>query len=220
LTTTVETRIHGRYAWRPAVAPPPRGLLVGFHGYAQHAESFLADLDAIPGAAAWKTVSVQGLHRFYNRSGQVVASWMTSQDRELAIADNLAYVRAVVDRVRAEAAAEAGASAPPRPLVFAGFSQGVAMAFRAAAHVPGCAGVIALGGDVPPEVRAASARLPPVLLGRGLDDEWYPREKFETDVAWFAATGIDATICEFDGGHVWTEAFRAAAATFLSRLGR
>ena len=37
--------------------------------------------------------SIQGLHRFYQRrTNEVIASWMTRQDRELAIADNLAYV--------------------------------------------------------------------------------------------------------------------------------
>ena len=43
-------------------------------------------------------VSVQGLHRFYQRrTNEVIASWMTRQDRELAIADNLAYVEGVID---------------------------------------------------------------------------------------------------------------------------
>ena len=49
------------------------------------------------------------------RSG-VGASWMTYLDRELAIADNLAYVRSVLD-----------ALPRPRTLVLAGFSQGAAM---------------------------------------------------------------------------------------------
>jgi len=41
---------------------------------------------------------VQGLHRFYrSRSEIVVASWMTKQDRELAIGDNIDYVRRAVE---------------------------------------------------------------------------------------------------------------------------
>ena len=56
---------------------------------------------AIPGAARWRLVAIQGLHRFYQRrDNQVVASWMTRQDRELAIADNLAYVAGVMRRGR------------------------------------------------------------------------------------------------------------------------
>ena len=94
---------------------------------------------------------------------------MTKQDRELAIADNIAYVRRVIDAVRAEF--------PTRDaLVFAGFSQGVAMAFRAAAHVQ-ASGLIVVGGDVPPDVAAGTpVQLPPVLYGRGRDDALYAAE--------------------------------------------
>ena len=76
---------------------------------------------------------------------------MTRQDRELAIADNLAYVDGVIDAASREMAAT------PARLVLAGFSQGVAMAFRAAAAATTrrVDGVIAVGGDVPPEIDAA-----------------------------------------------------------------
>ena len=142
---------------------------------------------------------------------------MTSQDRELAIADNIVYVRAVVEHARAGLRAPGGSGAVERPLVFLGFSQGVAMAFRAAAHVAGCRGVIALGGDIPPEVRASDVGLPPVLLARGKDDGWYTRGGQEADLQWLRVNGVDMTTCAFDGGHVWTDAFRAEAGRFLDR---
>jgi len=70
-------------------------------------------------------VSVQALHRFYSRGHEkVVASWMTRQDREQAIADNLGYVNRVINALLADA--------PEVPVIFVGFSQGVAMAYRAA----------------------------------------------------------------------------------------
>src|ERR671914_443656 len=72
-------------------------------------------------------VSVQALHRFYTRHNTIVASWMTREDRELAIADNVDYVGRVLDDARRRYAAGG-------PLVFEGFSQGRAMAYRAAAH--------------------------------------------------------------------------------------
>ena len=212
---TITTTIHGRYVVR-ATEAPPLGLLVGCHGYAQTAGGFASDLERIPGVDRWLLVSVQGLHRFYTRTENVVASWMTSQDRELMIADNIAYVRQVVAQVRADQAAALTSSAP---LVFLGFSQGVAMAFRAAVdHVPLSAGVIALGGDVPPDVRATAATLPPVLLGRGRSEEWYTAERMASDVAWLRGIGADLAICEFDGGHEWTSEFQVATAAFLHRL--
>jgi predicted esterase len=194
----------------------PFGLLVGCHGYGQTAEGFASDLARIPGLDRWLIVSVQGLHRFYTRGRDVVASWMTSQDRELMIADNVDYLRQVVGHVRSE---QVPTLTPNAPLVFLGFSQGVAMAFRAAAdHVPQCAGIVALGGDVPPDVRASAATLPPVLLGRGRSEEWYTAERMASDVAWLRSIGADLTVCEFDGGHEWTSEFQVATAAFLRRL--
>lgn len=85
---------------------------------------------------------------------------MTTEDREEAIADNVAYVAAVLNAVRAEFASTG-------PLVFAGFSQGVAMAYRAAAFAAPCDGLILLGGDVPPDVAPVASTFRRVLLGRG-----------------------------------------------------
>ena len=107
-----------------ARAQTERGILAGFHGYMENAASQLARLEQMPGSEAWTLVSIQALHRFYRgRSQEVVASWMTREDRETAIADNVQYVRAAI------AAVEGGA---PTAVIYAGFSQGVATAFRAA----------------------------------------------------------------------------------------
>ena len=48
----------------------------------EDAAAHLARLRSIPGSDRWIIVSIQGLHRFYRgRSSDVVASWMTRQDR-------------------------------------------------------------------------------------------------------------------------------------------
>ena len=199
---------HGRYLVVPPAEGVPAGLLVGFHGYAEGAESQLERLRAIPGSDRWRLVAIQGLHRFYQRrTNEVIASWMTRQDRELAIADNLAYVEAVLDEVSRDR---------PR-LVFAGFSQGVAMAFRAAcATARRVDGVIAVGGDVPPEIDVASlARVHTALVCRGARDEWYTEEKFQKDVARIQAAGAAVHPVAFDGGHEWSAAVLDAASAFL-----
>ena len=136
---------------------------------------------------------------------------MTRQNRELAIADNAAYVAAVIDSVSAEW--------PILPMiVVAGFSQGVAMAFRAAAaRLPASvAGVIAVGGDVPPEPdRDALKRIPSVLLCRGTEDQWYSRVTFASDVERLRGAGVDVRPLEFTGGHKWSEEVAQAASLFL-----
>ncbi|HVS33166.1 MAG TPA: phospholipase [Thermoanaerobaculia bacterium] len=191
----VEATVHGR----ALVERRSERWLVGFHGYAETAETMLAQLRTIPGNEEWSLLAIQALHPFYTREQKVVANWMTSLDRELAIEDNVAYVQRVLEDVNAGRR------------VFLGFSQGVAMAFRAAAHL-GAAGVIALGADVPPDV--ADRSLPPALLARGLSDDWYTAEKFEKDLRVLKT----ATRLEFAGGHEWTEEFRDAAAAFLKSL--
>jgi predicted esterase len=210
---TIAASTHGRYVVAPSSAAGPSPLLVGFHGYAESAEVHLERLRAIPGADRWLVVSVQGLHRFYRgRSQDVVASWMTRQDRELAIADNISYVASVVDQVSREWAAG-------QPLIFAGFSQGAATTFRAAAaSTRGVSGVVALGSDVPPELgQPALARIPAALIGRGFHDEWYSPAKFAEDFERLTAAGVDVGPVEFDGGHEWSADFNRAVGEFLHR---
>lgn len=204
---TIPATVHGRYLVRQG---PPERLLIGFHGYGETAEVHMAELQQIPGIERWTAVAVQALHPFYlNRTGAIVASWMTSLDRELAIEDNRAYVRTIVEATAAQ-------FPPPRQLVFLGFSQGVAMAYRAAAGSP-ATGVIALGGDVPPELFESPLRLPPVLIGRGTREEWYTEEKLKKDLMLLSAVAMVST-CVYDGGHEWTAAFRSTAGEFLARL--
>jgi predicted esterase len=187
----------------------PSPLLVGFHGYRESAAAHLERLVQIPGADRWLIVAVQGLHRFYEKGGDVVASWMTKEDRELAIADNVAYIGRVLAAVRAEYVTRA-------PLVFAGFSQGVAMAFRAAASQRSD-GLIAIAADVPPDVLAGTAApLPPVFYARGTRDGLYPAEQHEKDLQALDGLGIPVERVTFEGGHEWTPELLSAAGRALA----
>jgi predicted esterase len=204
----VSAPTHGRVIVRDV--GEPEGLLVGFHGYMENAEIMMERLTAIPGLERWTLVSVQGLHRFYKgRSQEVVASWMTRQDREAAILDNIAYADNVVASTRSG----------EEPIVFTGFSQGVAMAFRAAVKGKAKAsGVIAVGGDVPPELLAdASSRFPRVLLTRGAQDDWYTADKMAKDVAALRARGEEPQSLTYEGGHEWTSEVAAAVGRFCGR---
>ena len=201
---SIETPTHGHVLIRDAVAPNTDArFLVGFHGYAQNAEDMLAELDRIPGSDVWTLVSIQALHRFYSRGNErVVASWMTRQDRELAIADNVVYVDSVVRSLLANAL--------QAPVVFVGFSQGVAMAYRAGvlgAHR--ARGVIAVGGDIPPELRTEPAdRFPTILLAAGGSDTFYTSEKLDADEAFLVSIGVRHDVFRYPGGHEWTDALR------------
>ena len=201
---------HGRYLLSAPASGAADLVLVGFHGYAEAAEAQLERLSSFPGAERAALVSIQGLHRFYRgRSTDVVASWMTRQDRELAIADNLSYIDAVLREVTS------GLDRPP--VVFSGFSQGGAMAFRAACASPlRVSGVIVLGNDIPPELdERALARLPAVLIGRGERDTWYTAEKMTADLQRLRTAGVTVDEVVLDAGHEWTPAFSQIAGKFL-----
>ena len=211
---TIPAATHGRYLVQPPSAATPAPVLVGCHGYAERADDMMRRLQAIDGADRWLLVSVQGLNRFYQRrTDDVIAGWMTREDRELAIVDNIAYVNAVVESVVREWNAARG-------VVFAGFSQGVAMAFRAAAASPcDVRGVVAAGGDVPPELDGTTLRrVNAALMCRGAGDLWYTTEKHRKDLERLSAAGVHTVPVEFDGGHEWSAAVLTAAAEFLAPL--
>lgn len=208
----VETGMHGRVLVRRAPVPGA-GVLLGFHGYMEDAEKQHDRMEGIPGAERWTLVSVQALHRFYRgRSEEVVASWMTRQDRETAIGDNVRYVDAVIASVAREVEI--------RRIVSLGFSQGGAMAFRAAVRCRAqSAGIVSVGADVPPELLAdPSCRFPPALVIRGARDEWLTEATFTADVAALRQRGARVEAVVVDGTHEWTPEAAAAIGAFLETV--
>jgi predicted esterase len=210
----VPTVVHGRVL----VEQPreePSALLVGFHGYAQRAEDALEFLRPLAAGRPWAIAAPQALHPFYRKDGTVVAGWMTSLDRELALADNVAYAARAIGELRARLPTV-------RRLAVVGFSQGVAMTYRAAARCGHAVdAVVALAGDVPPELReSAWGSSPRVLIGRGSREEWYGEDKLAADCLALERLGLEHEVCAFEGGHEWAPAFVERARAFLAdRLG-
>lgn len=218
---TIATATHGRVLVELAAArQAPVPWLFAFHGYGQCADDVLGEVLRIPGITGWHVAAVQALHRFYaRRDERVVASWMTRQDREQAIADNVEYVDRVVQELWPGGV----------PLVYLGFSQGAAMAYRAAMlGRRKAAGVIALGGDVPPEFKTAKdgrddqplapRSWPPVLIGAGREDPWYTPAKCDEDEHVLRTKTATLQVVRFQGGHEWTAEFRDAAGVWLSEV--
>lgn len=215
-TRTIATQTHGRYLVDVPSTVGPAPLLIGFHGYAEAAEQSLARLSSSDETARWLRVAVQALNRFYQRSTDtVIAGWMTRQDRELAIADNVAYVAAVVDAVSREWPVS-------NTIVYSGFSQGTSMGLRAAAAATRpVSGVIVVGGDIPPEIPDERLRrCGSMLICRGRADAWYTAEKFSADIDRLRRCGIEPRTVEFDGGHEWNAAVVRAVDEFLADVRR
>ena len=229
----VPTLIHGRVLIEDATVSSS-GTIVAFHGYGQNAEDILRELRRVPGIDAWRRIAPQALHRFYTRdSSKVIASWMTREDRELAVADNVGYIDNVLSQAQGDrpmaqddhaSKLSRGSALGPGPLalplIFLGFSQGASMAYRAALLGKYRAtGVIVLAGDVPPELKSVPAiAWPRVLVAGGSRDEWFSA-KLEADASFFATQGIAHDVVRFDGAHEWTDEFSLAVSRFLSNLG-
>jgi predicted esterase len=216
---SVRTEVHGRVLVRPAA--DPAALVVGFHGYAEDGATQLERLTSMPGAEAWTCVAVQGLHRFYRgRTQDTVAGWMTRQDREQAIADNIAYVDRVIEQIAREFPGSITRAGRLVPLACIGFSQGVAMAFRAGLRGRLKAdAVVGVGGDVPPELIAdAALTFPRVLLIRGDKDDWYTAAKLANDESTLTQRAALVQAVTIEARHEWTPAISEAIARFLDQI--
>jgi predicted esterase len=210
---SVTTSIAARVLIDEAPTAEPAGFIMAFHGYAEAPEQVLEGVRAIPGIEDWTVVAPMALHRFYRRGGsrsdQVVGSWMTREDRDLAIRDNLSYANRVIESVEIARA---------KPVIFLGFSQGASMAYRAALlGSRRAAGIVALGGDIPPELRALAGRgdWPEVLIGAGDHDQWYTAAKLEVDEAALSECGVVPYVVRYAGGHAWTREFCEAAGRWI-----
>lgn len=174
-------------------------------------------LQGIPGSEAMTLASVQGLHRFYTRGDQkIVASWMTRQDRDESIADNVVYSDRVIAQVRIEIGNQLGELIPDFNLL--GFSQGVAMAYRAALlGTHRVRSIVAIGGDIPPDVKSVPAeRWPRVLIAAGANDQWYTPEKVAADEAFLKSHGVPYEAFRYDAAHVITPDVLARVAAFVA----
>jgi predicted esterase len=209
---SISATVHGHCLVEAPDTGGPHPLVVGFHGYGETAEIHAERMRRIPGGSECVLASLPALHLFYTKGGEVVGSWMTKQDREQAAADNVAYVAEAVARIKRELPVD-------DRLAYVGFSQGVAMAYRAAAGAGHpCQALVAIGGDMPPEVAADPAvRWPAVLLTRGESDSFFTREKMERDLECLRGRGASPQALVFDGGHEWADPVFAAIGELIAR---
>ncbi len=205
----VQTHVFGRYVVQTPVEDGPFPLFVGFHGYGEDAETHLMMMQQIPGIHHWLCCAVQALHPFYPRPGKHGASWLTSQDRALRIQENVRYVDGVIAQLKQAFPVNAA-------LVLHGFSQGAAMACRAAllGEHPPC-GVLLLGGDIPPELGDLE-RMQRVFIARGHQDRLYSLEQWNHDVFRLKQAQLNPVLCTFHGGHGGSGEYFHAAGEFLT----
>lgn len=186
---------------------PGRELWYAVHGYGQLAGRFLRHLEPLADGTRL-IVAPEGLSRFYlehpGRAGsaatRVGATWMTREDRESEIADHVAYLDALHDRILSSL------GGPPSSVHLLGFSQGVATITRwlslgrvRADHLVLWAGrvpqdILPLGDDHP----LRRARIDVVT---GDEDEFATPAVLEEQRGLFAAAGLEPRMHRHPGGH-------------------
>jgi len=177
----------------------PSEVCFALHGYGQLAAPFLTELEGVAGSGRL-LVAPEGLSRFYLRSGSgpIGASWMTREDREAEIADQVAYL----DRV----GAGVGRDLADLRISVLGFSQGAAAAGRWVV----LGGVrpqrlILWGSGFPTDLDAARARA--ALAGVRVDlvagdgDEVFPSDAHDRELARLRDLAPDVRGHRFRGGH-------------------
>lgn len=118
-----------------------------FHGYGMQSTYFIRKFEGLDDGATL-VLAPEGLSRFYlsGTYGRVGASWMTKEDREDDIEDNMNYIDQIYDHVLEEAGEEV-------ELTILGFSQGSPTACRWLVHrKPENARLMVWGSDVPKDV--------------------------------------------------------------------
>lgn len=178
----------------------PWPLLIALHGYGQTASEFIQIFSALPERGIF-VAAPQAPHQYYKNlaAREVGFTWLTRYQRDQSIQDFAGYMDGFYDLI-------SHAHAIDRHRVYVlGFSQGVSMAYRlwAHSHIP-LAGLIACGGDLPPDVGGRLQQLKPlrVLLVHGNRDEVVPLSKAKEAQEQLAQHGISAELFEFDGGHL------------------
>ncbi len=176
-----------------------KALWIVLHGYGHLARYFLRKFE--PLANGLFIVAPEGLSRFYldEALNRVGATWMTREDRENEIADQITYLDQLI--------AHCSPMLPEAsPVVVLGFSQGVATASRwAVAGTTRPERLILWGGTLPPEIEAASlsARLAncSVDIVLGTQDTIVPLAIGAEAAARFREAGVPCVVHQHPGGH-------------------
>jgi predicted esterase len=191
-------------------------LWIALHGYGQLARDVLEGIRplAMPGRLL---AAPEALSRFYveapGRGGHgealVGGSWMTREDRDSEIADQIRYLDLVLDELRHRA--------PSAAVTLLGFSQGVATAWRWAALGQATLARIVLWGTVPPEevdparIRGRHPEARIHLVG-GARDTYAPPAAMARAAERLRAAGLAVEEHRFDGGHRFDDATLAVIA--------
>ncbi len=168
-------------------------LIIVLHGYGQLAEFFIRKFNQIP--EDYLVVAPEGMHRFYlnGTSGRVGASWMTKEDRESDITDNLIWLSKLFSQLTEQKTFE--------KTILLGFSQGGATAARwfYSKKVP-FDQLILWASVFPPDLEKPQINSNSNnYFVIGTDDEYYNAEAQKNEIEFYEKIGFQTL--QFEGKH-------------------
>jgi predicted esterase len=178
----------------------PHPLLIVLHGWGQVARHFIKVFEPLTEKGIL-VAAPQAAHQFYTQmeDHRVGFSWLTRYQRDQSVSDFVAYMEQFYKMLQEKFEVDS------QRVFILGFSQGVSMAYRTWAHssLP-LQGLIACGGDLPPDIQEQLDSLRPiqVLLVHGRRDENVSPEEATQAREHLAAAGLRPELFEFEGGHV------------------
>ncbi len=173
-----------------------------FHGYGQLASQFIEGFNELSNPETF-LIAPEGLSRFYvsGGAGKVGASWMTSENRENEITDQLGYLDAIYGKVTSLPYID------QCKIVVLGFSQGVATACRWINQLKiNVDRVILWAGGIPPEVDLwqINNQYPAtdIYLVSGTGDPFVKAEEVNEQEQRLQKADMNYRKIRFDGKHV------------------
>lgn len=167
------------------------------HGYGQLAKYFLRHFKPVQEVGV-QVDAPEGLSAFYlqGTSGRVGASWMTKENREVAIANYLHFLDAVQQQT----------SPQNSPLTLFGFSQGCATVCRYLEHSDTPVNRLILwAGVFPPDLSLTLSleklKACEIILVWGNQDPYLTPERQREQEDWLQRLGLRYTVRNFEGGH-------------------
>lgn len=169
-------------------------IVFALHGYGQLAPYFIRKFEGLDEKIA--VITPEGLHRFYlsGSSGRVGASWMTKEDRENDIQDNLNYLNALYTHLCI--------NKEKSTIVLLGFSQGGATAARWFAESPQLFHNLIMWASIfPPDISfpLVFTETQDHFFVVGDQDEYFDGSEIETVCDFYNAQGFKCL--RFSGGH-------------------
>ncbi|MBL0341594.1 MAG: phospholipase [Bacteroidetes bacterium] len=184
-----------RYFLYGDLQEPHSEVVFVIHGYGMKAADFLKNF-AVLQQKGRLIVAPEGLSRFYRKgfTGDVVASWMTKEDRLHEIADYISYLDILFETITAGKNCKT---------IVLGFSQGATTASRwimSGKSKPD--ELIVWCGEFAKDSETYPNSLPRFWHVSATKDEFISLDRYDAQSEYFREKGIDTKEYRFEGGHI------------------